>query len=329
MKDIAIVGAGVTGLYLATLLQEKYNVTMVEAKECVGGRILTQDGHDLGPSWVWEHQRHILTLLRSLDIKLFEQFSMGDALYEANGIVERFSAPPSPKSFRIDGGLDTLIQKLHAKLDKTKLHLCSKVDTLIDHDNTIEVRSQTKTLFADKVIIALPPRIALNINYKPDLASSTYETLQSIPTWMGHSRKVVLSYEKAFWREDNLSGFAFSHKGPCTEIHDASIAGEAALFGFIRSDVNREDIQEDVIAQMCRLFGSKANRYKNYYDKNWRQDTDIATIQDWHLREHPEYGHNCSTMNNKVHFLSTECSCEQGGYLDGAISAVEQFIKDM
>ena len=55
MKNIIIIGAGLSGIYAATLLQKKYNVTILEARDRIGGRVLTVDGFDMGPSWVWQH----------------------------------------------------------------------------------------------------------------------------------------------------------------------------------------------------------------------------------------------------------------------------------
>jgi|GEM_PF-5634113 len=50
--SIAIIGAGVSGLYAASLLIEKgYDVTVFEARDRIGGRVLNHDGFDLGPTW--------------------------------------------------------------------------------------------------------------------------------------------------------------------------------------------------------------------------------------------------------------------------------------
>ncbi|MCY1691189.1 NAD(P)/FAD-dependent oxidoreductase [Exiguobacterium sp. SL14] len=59
---IAVIGAGISGLYLATRLQELgHNVTIYEARDRIGGRIETVDfdltgqtyAFDLGPTWFW------------------------------------------------------------------------------------------------------------------------------------------------------------------------------------------------------------------------------------------------------------------------------------
>ncbi|WP_294750167.1 FAD/NAD(P)-binding protein, partial [uncultured Exiguobacterium sp.] len=60
--NIAIIGAGISGLFLATRLQELgHDVTIYEARDRIGGRIETVEfevnsrtyAFDLGPTWFW------------------------------------------------------------------------------------------------------------------------------------------------------------------------------------------------------------------------------------------------------------------------------------
>ena len=97
-QNIIIIGAGLSGLYLAYRLQERYNITILEARSRLGGRIDSIDGHDMGPSWVWQHQKHILSLLQELDLKIFSQYTQGNALYDTRNKLEQFTPPPSAPS---------------------------------------------------------------------------------------------------------------------------------------------------------------------------------------------------------------------------------------
>ena len=58
-KKLIIVGAGISGIYTAYLLKDKYDITIIEARDRVGGRILTINEFDLGASWIWKHQKNI------------------------------------------------------------------------------------------------------------------------------------------------------------------------------------------------------------------------------------------------------------------------------
>ncbi len=52
-QKIVVIGAGLSGLYSAFLLQGLgYDVVIVEARDRVGGRTFTDNNVDLGGQWV-------------------------------------------------------------------------------------------------------------------------------------------------------------------------------------------------------------------------------------------------------------------------------------
>jgi monoamine oxidase len=88
--DVVVIGAGVAGLTAArALAQSGASVVVLEARERVGGRTLTQavggDAVDLGGQWVGPHQRHILRLADSLGLRRFPQFHHGTKLLDVRG----------------------------------------------------------------------------------------------------------------------------------------------------------------------------------------------------------------------------------------------------
>ena len=53
-----IIGAGLSGLYLAYKLEQQgKDYLILEARDRLGGRIHDHDGLDLGPTWFWPGQR--------------------------------------------------------------------------------------------------------------------------------------------------------------------------------------------------------------------------------------------------------------------------------
>ncbi|CAI6154376.1 MAG: hypothetical protein SPLUMA2_SPLUMAMAG2_00474 [uncultured Sulfurimonas sp.] len=83
-KKITIIGAGISGLYLGYLLKDTYDITILEARNRVGGRIYSISGNDMGPSWIWSHQKNVLKLIKELGLELFTQFTDGNSLYDTN-----------------------------------------------------------------------------------------------------------------------------------------------------------------------------------------------------------------------------------------------------
>ncbi|KAF7656324.1 hypothetical protein LDENG_00042570, partial [Lucifuga dentata] len=94
--DIIVVGAGLSGLSAAHLLRKKnakLRVLILEAKDRVGGRTLTNqipaangvDSWDFGGQWVGSTQTHILELIEELHLETYPQFNIGKKVYHMGG----------------------------------------------------------------------------------------------------------------------------------------------------------------------------------------------------------------------------------------------------
>ncbi|HIC43205.1 MAG TPA: hypothetical protein EYO73_02595 [Sulfurimonas sp.] len=327
-QDLIIIGAGISGLYAATLLQEKYNIIILEARERLGGRILTQKGHDLGPSWIWPHQKNILSLIDDLGLEIFSQYTHGQALYDTPSLLQRFDAPPPAPSFRVTGGLIQIINALETKLEKETIHLNQEVLSITEEDSSIYVKTPDQTYKTDYVLSTLAPRLAAeHISYEPALEAKIKKEMLNTPTWMGHTAKCVIEFKNSFWKDQGLSGFVYSQVGPLAEIHDASTNDKAALFGFVQAQASTDNIIEDVKEQMKRLFGSNAEEIIHIYFTDWREERFSSNALDYKgLSAHPEYSLNLSHFNNKLLFIGTETAFTDGGYLEGALTSAKEVV---
>jgi len=326
-KDkVLIIGAGLCGLYSALLLQDDFDVQIIEARERIGGRVHQLSSHDMGPSWIWGHQREILKLIETLGLETFEQYTEGLSLYDAPDGVQKFSSPTAAKSYRIDGGITALLTAIKAKLH-CPIHLAEQVLTIASLSSSetsgLEVETNKETYHVTRVISTLPPRLAAqSLVYKPALEASVQNTLENIPTWMGYSEKCVIEYPHAFWKEEGLSGFTFSHVGPLSEIHDASTKEQPALFGFVQSSVQNDEIENKVIEQLVRLYGTQASEPTNIHFVDWKEEEYTSTDADKKpLSAHPHYGFELNHFNGRLSFSGTESAMSDGGYLEGALIA--------
>jgi monoamine oxidase len=84
--QVAIVGAGLSGLYAASLLEQaNINYLLLEGRAFVGGRIQQagNTGVDLGATWIWPAvQPEIVRVLSGLGVALIPQNETGDLIYE-------------------------------------------------------------------------------------------------------------------------------------------------------------------------------------------------------------------------------------------------------
>jgi len=326
-QDLLIIGAGLSGLYTAYLLQDKYNITIIEARDRIGGRIVTTGGNDMGPSWVWMHHTNIIQLIKELNLELFPQYSKGLAVYEDKFRNEKFKPAEMMTSYRIKGGMYKIVDSLVKRLNVT---FCIKeeVQKITNTKNKVKVVTSKSEYSTHFVISTLPPRLVIqDIIFSPTLELETIDKFNSIYTWMAHCAKYIIEYDTSFWIEQGLSGFGISHMGPITELHDASTTTQPALLCFIHRNIISND--EEIKNQLVRLFGSQAKEIKKIYSINWNKEKYTATPLD-SKSEHPyNEGMVKSIYNDRVKFIGTETSSIESGYLEGAVVSAIDVYKEL
>jgi len=337
-----IIGGGLAGLALAARLSaDGQDFLLVEARDRWGGRVLSAqcDGaaFDLGPAWFWPGQPRIAALIARLGLSRFDQFYQGDLLYEdERGEVQSGRGFASMQgSWRLHGGLGALIDRLLGEIPADQRLFATPIEALARTRDGVTARTAAGAeITAQKVILALPPRIAAELSYTPALPPDALTAMARIPTWMAGQAKALSIYDRPFWRESGLSGDAMSRVGPMVECHDASPSegGPYALFGFIGVPPDRrrdaDALRAQVQAQLVRLFGRNAQDPKHLFIQDWAADPFTATSLDQRpVHAHPDYGlpRALSGLWEKaLIFGGTEVAPSFGGYLEGALEAAEQ-----
>ncbi len=369
-----VIGAGISGLRTAQLLVESgHSVTLLESRSRPGGRVTsarpevpgkpsTPYGFDLGPSWFWPWQNRMLDLMRELglDDAIFEQHSNGLGMGEyANGALTKQAGMVSMAgSLRLAGGLRVLADALVDRITPERIHFDAHVvglknnggdnddgnDGVNAHSVEITYRSAgiEHLLVADRVVIALPPRVvASTLSFSPALPANVLTQMRNTPTWMAGQAKFIAVFDQPFWRNDGLSGDAMSQIGPLGEIHDASSRTGApyALFGFVGIPAaERQGRDADIIAgavqQLTRMFGPAAAKPVSVHYTDWATEAQTATEQDANgPRAHSHQPPATQPMWNQTLFWagSETASVSEGhnGYLEGALAAAERVIKEL
>lgn len=95
--DAVVVGAGLAGLACATRLAEAgCSVVLVEARERVGGRVLSDEiagvPVDLGAQWIGPTQQRMQELVRRCAIETFDTFHRGRKVLDLGGRVSTYES---------------------------------------------------------------------------------------------------------------------------------------------------------------------------------------------------------------------------------------------
>lgn len=169
-SDVVVIGAGVSGLTAAhDLRQAGLTVTVLEARDRVGGRLWTQviDGAmlELGGQWVSPDQDALIKTLADLDLETYERFRDGDSVYVGpDGITRRFTGdifPAAPETQREIERLIGLIDELSLEVDPAapwahprakELDIISFWSWLSDQTDDEEARDNIALFVADAML---------------------------------------------------------------------------------------------------------------------------------------------------------------------------------
>ncbi len=357
-NNIIIIGAGLSGLYLAWRLEQTLaadtNLIILEARERIGGRILSPqwgdspDGRvDLGPAWCWpQFQPRLARLMDELHCRSFRQFTRGNMLYEsADGKLQQHAGPSShDQSYRVVAGTAELINALQRQLNRSEIHLHTEVNSVDLHSGKITATDTSDnaekpvSYQADKIILALPLRLlAQNICLTPQVDPALLQQWNNTASWMASHCKVLFIYAQAFWREQQCSGEVFSHYGPMSEIYDASPNDESfyALSAFIglnaqqRKQIGKNALISACQAQLQRLFGDASQQPLQVLIEDWSESPYTASELDLNRpAQHPHYSEDAPRVlgDGRVYLAGTEAATEHGGYLEGALESAERVL---
>lgn len=346
-SDITIIGAGLTGLTIAYLLRDKdIKITILEARERLGGRIYTQTNNndtplDLGATWFSNQHTEVLELLKQLKLKTFNQHYSATAIYEPqpNSKHQIVALPQNNEgSYRLVGGTSHLINTLYQHIKPTEVKHNEIVTSITQENAFVSIKTNTSIYKSGLVISTLPPNLFdSTITVHPELPKEAKYIMQNTHTWMGDSIKVGLKYSAPFWRENNLSGTIFSNAGPITEFYDHCNYqnNQYALKGFLKSDyfsITKEERLTLITNQLKKYYGDGVKNYTAYEELVWTKEHFTYANYNNSVFPHTNNGHTIYKtpfLDKKLYIAGTETSASYSGKMEGAIRSAQYICKQV
>ncbi|HEV3230580.1 MAG TPA: flavin monoamine oxidase family protein [Solirubrobacteraceae bacterium] len=272
----------------------------------------------------------------SLLFVLFYIASSGD---EKNpGTFERnFDTRGGAQMSRFVGGSQEIPLRMAAQLG-SKVMLSQPVRRIVRSGGSAQVSTDTVTVAAKRVVVAIPATLAGRIDYEPILPEARDQFTSR--AGQGSLIKVGARYDRAFWRDSGLNGQGVSLTGPvCFTVDDSPPSGTpGVMFGFVGGDAARSFIatapdarRNQVLSEFAAMFGSQAASPRDYFETNW-------TAEPW-TRGCPvalpstgtllEYGPALRAPVDLIHWAGTETSPYWNGYMDGAVRSGERAAREV
>jgi putrescine oxidase len=192
----------------------------------------------------------------------------------------------------------------------------------------VTATAEDLTVHARFAILALAPNLYSRISFVPALPRLQHQMHQHIS--MGFVIKVHAVYERPFWREQGLSGTAFSPYEISHEAYDNTNHGDerGTLVGFV-SDRNADDVfrlsaeerRERILESLSHYYGPEAKNPVVYYESDWAAEewTRGAYAASFDLGGLHRYGADLRAPVGPIHFACSDLAGAGYQHVDGAI----------
>ena len=291
--------------------------------------------------WLLTNTKHesVRTLMRAILRVVWQaepfQVSLLFLLFyiRSGGTAESlFGVKDAAQAFRIVEGMHGVAEKLASGLGEA-IVFNSPVRSIAQNSTGVIVRSDKSEWHANRTIVSVPLPLSARIAYDPPLSPERDALAQHMP--MGSVIKWYVAYEKPFWRDRGLSGFANSAVPPISVTYDATHAeGKPGLLvGFIDSTAVLQwtsrsvaDRKKLVVDRLVQLFGLEAANPIDYEDQNW-------PAEEWSRGCYgasmgpgvmTSVGKSIREPHGRIHWAGTETATIWMGYVDGAIRSGER-----
>lgn len=181
---------------------------------------------------------------------------------------------------------------------------------------------------AREIVLAVPPILVNRISYEPPLPRRQHQLHQHLS--MGFVIKVHAVYETPFWREQGLSGTAFSPWELVHEAYDNSNHDDprGTLVGFVADEaadgvfqLSAEERKARILESMSHYYGVQAKDPVVYYESDWGSEewTRGAYAASFDMGGLARYGADLRTPVGPIRFACSDMAGKGYQHVDGAI----------
>jgi monoamine oxidase len=181
-------------------------------------------------------------------------------------ILRLLTTPGGAQESRFVGGSQRIATRVARRLG-SQVVLGAPVRGIEQRGGRVIVFSDRLVVEARRVVVAVPPVLAADIDFTPALPPAHRRLLQRLAP--GHLIKWEAVYDEPFWRDQGLSGQVVSDRGPANTTFDNTPprGGPAVMFGFVGgapatrfARLSAAERRRAVLRNFVTYFGDEARR---------------------------------------------------------------------
>jgi monoamine oxidase len=259
-------------------------------------------------------------------------------LAHSHGSIETlFSIENGAQENLVNGGAGRAAELVAEQLGDA-LRLRTPARAITQRDARASVAGDSLAVSARRVVVSVPPRLALEIAFDPPLPAdrrSLYENAVA-----GWETKTLVVYDEPFWRADGLSGQTAGPGSAAEVTIDASPAsgapGVIAAFTFgpvaerlhaLDGGVRRKALLDALTARFGPRAAAPAELIEtSWWTEEWSRGCSMAHFTPGTLTRH---GHLLREPFGRVHWAGTETATISHGAIDGAVRSGERVAAEV
>lgn len=278
---------------------------------------------------------------RAMDVSLL--FTLGQIAgfgdEEHIGTLERgVAGEKGAQESRFVGGSQLISLEL-AKHIEPLITLNAPVRKIEQSADTVTVISDAGTWTAGHAVVAVPPPLAVEIEWEP-LLPAAHDMLRRRMA-LGTLAKCMAIYDEPFWRKKGLSGFGLHLDATVVkEMFDntPSSGTPGVLNGFVGGHAWRgwqglpvQQRKEAVLNEFAAALGAEAEEPVDYFEADWTQErwTRGCPVSALETGVTTDFLPIIAQPFGLVHWAGTETASYWNGFMDGAVRSGERAAEEI
>jgi len=345
-KKVIIIGAGISGLVAGyDLTIAGYDVTILEARDRIGGRVLTirspfSNNHYVEGGAARIKPSHDLTIAYANHFNLtLDPFyaTSGDYVDFSNGnrtIIDNttylntsYGSTIRKNYLKIRGGSDQLTNAFANSSElSNKIYLNHAVTSITQNSDNVIVDTGVNQFQADRVLCTVPLTVLNKINFTPNLSSEKQSAMNGGFRYAPATR-IYIQFKNRFWENESLNGWGNTDLPE--EIWQPSwdMSGNTGvLMSYLRwsaaedmDTLNDDERNNAILNRWENIFDGSINNFDKGVSKSWALDewskgawASPTTSQNETLNE------SISQIEGRLHFAGEHASNDRG-WMQGAL----------